>query len=112
MGGIAMSIYLVETYVLRVEKHAAYHQQLKGFLKYKEGHSMLFKGLKSWKLFKQDLGQPAGMYIEMWEYENYAEYEKNDGCIFADEGMKKISAEFHKLVEPNSFSATIWSSVV
>jgi hypothetical protein len=84
---------------------------LKGFLKYKEDHSKLFEGLKSWKLFKQDLGQPAGMYIEIWEYENLAEYEKNDSRIFADEGMKKISMEFHKLVEPNSFSANIWSLV-
>jgi hypothetical protein len=83
----------------------------KGFLKYKEEHPGLFVGLKSWKLFKQDLGQPAGMYIEMWKYENYAEYEKNDGRIFADEGMKKISTDFHKLVDPNSFSATIWSPV-
>jgi hypothetical protein len=106
-----MSIILVETYVVKSEKREEYIPQLNEFLKFKEEHSKLFEGLISWKLFKQDLGQPAGMYIEMWEYENFSEYEKNDGRIFADEGMKKISTLFHQLIEPETFTASIWGLV-
>jgi hypothetical protein len=106
-----MSIIMVETYVVHAEKSMEFTTLLDEFLKFKEAHPQLFKGVKSWKLYKQDYGQPAGMYIEMWEYENLAQLEEIDKRIFSDEGMKKISTAFHKLVEPARFSASIWSKV-
>lgn len=106
-----MSIFLVETYIVKGEQREEYRKQLKGFLEFKEDHPQVFQGLKSWKLLKQDLGSPAGMYIEMWEYENLSEYEKYDGQIFADSGMQEISRKFHLLVEPATFTASIWSPV-
>jgi len=106
-----MSILLVETYVVRAEKRAEFTPLLNEFLKYKGDHPQLFDGLKSWKLYKQDIGQPAGLYIEVWEYESLAQMEETGSRIFADEGMKRISAEFHQLVEPATFSAGIWSPV-
>ena len=106
-----MSIIMVETYVVHAEKSTEFTTLLDKFLKFKRAHTQLFKGLKSWKLYKQDYGQPAGMYIEMWEYKNLAQLEETDKRIFSNEGMKKISTAFHKLVEPATFSATIWSKV-
>lgn len=106
-----MSVVLVETYVARAEKLTEFTTLLDEFLKFKEAHQQLFDGAKSSRLYKQDYGQPAGMYIEMWEYENLAQLEEIDRRIFSDEGMKKISTAFHKLVEPATFSATIWSKV-
>ena len=106
-----MSIILVETYVVRAEKRAEFTPLLNEFLKFKEAHPQLFAGLKSWKLHKQDYGQPSGMYIEMWEYENLAQFEEIDRRIFSDEGMERISTAFHQLVEPATFSANIWSTV-
>jgi hypothetical protein len=110
-GGQRMSILLVETYVVRAEKRAEFMPLLNEFLKCKENHPQLFDGLKSWKLYKQDIGQPAGLYIEVWEYESLAQMEEIDRRIFADEEMKKISAEFHQLIEPVTFSTGIWSPV-
>ncbi len=106
-----MSIFLVETYILRVDMQDEYDQQLRRFVEYKQNHPKLFEGLLSWKLLQQQLGNPSGMYIEMWEYENLAAYEKYDGQIFADPGMKEISKEFHKLVEPSTFTASLWNPV-
>jgi len=106
-----MSVITVETYVVRAEKSQEFATLLNEFLKFKKTHPKLFKGVKSWKLYKQDYGQPAGMYIEMWEYENLAQLEKTDKRIFSHQGMKKINAAFHKLVEPATFSAAIWSKV-
>jgi hypothetical protein len=40
-----------------------------------------------------------------------AEMERVSDQIFADEGMKKIGKGFHQLVEPASFSASIWCPV-
>jgi len=106
-----MSVIVAETYVARREKTVEFTALLDEFLKFKKAHPQLFRGLKSWKLYKQDYGQPTGMYIEMWEYENLAQMEETNTRIFSDEGIKKINEAFHKLVEPATFSATIWSEV-
>jgi len=105
-----MSILVVETYVVKAEKRAEFTPLLNEFLKYKQDHPQVFRGLKSWRLYKQNLGQPAGMYIEMWEYESLAAMEADRSCE-EDEEMKRISAGFHQLVEPATFSASIWSQV-
>jgi hypothetical protein len=104
-----MSIIMVETYVVHSDKSTEFTTLLNEFLKFKKAHPQLFKGVKSWKLYKQDYGQPAGMYVEMWEHENLAQLEETNSRIFSDEGIKKISTAFHKLVEPATFSAAIWS---
>jgi hypothetical protein len=102
---------MVETYVVHSDKSTEFTTLLNEFLKFKKAHPQLFKGVKSWKLCKQDYGQPAGMYVEMWEYENLAQLEETNSRIFSDEGIRKISTAFHKLVEPATFSAAIWSKV-
>jgi hypothetical protein len=106
-----MSIISVETYVVRTEKSMEFTALLNEFLKFKKAHPQLFKGVKSWKLYKQDYGQPAGMYIEMWEYGNLAQIEETNRRVFSDERMKKINAAFHELVVPATFSASIWNRV-
>ncbi len=106
-----MSIFVVETYVVKAEKKAEFTPLLNEFVKYKQDHAQLFDGVISWKLFKQTYGSPTGMYIEIWEYENLAESEKINKRIFDDEGMKKIQSAFHLLIEPATFSANIWSPV-
>jgi len=106
-----MSVITVETYVVRAEKSVEFTTLLREFLKFKKAHPQLFKGVKSWKLYKQDYGQPAGMYVEMWEYGNLAKLEEINKRIFSDERIKKINEAFHELVEPATFSSSIWSEV-
>ena len=107
-----MSVFEVQTYVVKSEKREQFTPLLNEFLKFKETHKDLFKGLKSWKLYKQEYGAISGMYIEMWEYENMVEMETISSRIFSDDGMKKISKGFHKLVEPATFSVGIWNPVI
>jgi hypothetical protein len=106
-----VSIFVVETYVVKAEKREEFTPALNEFLKYKETHPKLFKGLKSWKLLQQEYGTPSDMYIEIWEFDNLAEMEKITVRIFSDRGMKKISNGFHQLVEPTTFSTSIWRPV-
>jgi hypothetical protein len=106
-----MSIRLVETYVVRAEKSREFETLLNEFAEFKESHPEVFRGVKSWKRYRQDYGHPARMYVEMWEFANLAQLEEIDRQIFSDEGMKRISAAFHELIEPASFSASIWSEV-
>ena len=106
-----MSVFVVETYVVKAEKREEFTPALNEFIKYKETHPKLFKGLKSWKLFQQEYGAISDMYIEMWEFDNLAEMEKITATIFSDKGMKKINQGFHQLIEPATFSASIWRPV-
>ena len=98
--------------MVKAEKREAFNPALDEFLKYKEAHPKLFKGLKSWKLLKQEYGYPSDMYVEMWEFASLGEMEKITARIFSDKGMKKISQGFHQLIEPATFSANIWYPVV
>jgi hypothetical protein len=106
-----MSIFMVETYVVKAEKREEFTPALNEFLKYKETHKKVFKGVKSWKLFRQEFGGIWGMYIEMWEFGSLAEMEKITARIFNDEGMKKIGEGFYQLIEPTSYSTSIWQPV-
>ena len=106
-----MSIFVVETYVVKSEKRDDFTPALNEFLEFKKTHTELFKGLKSWKLHKQGYGSISGMYIEMWEYEDMSDMVTISSRIFSDDVMKKISKGFHKLVEPATFSTSIWNSV-
>jgi hypothetical protein len=84
---------------------------LNEFPEFKKTHTELFKGLKSWRLYKQEYGGISGLYIEMWEYKSMSDMETVSSKIFSDDGMKKISQGFHQLVEPATFSASIWHSI-
>jgi hypothetical protein len=106
--GKRMSIFSVETYVVRPEKRPEFDPALKEFLKYKETHQELFKGVRSWKLFKQEYGGVSGLYIEMWEFDSLGDMEAITARIFSDEAMKRISRGFHQLIEATSFSNYIW----
>jgi hypothetical protein len=53
-----MSIYLVETYVVKADRRQEFTPRLNEFLQYKEDHPEVFPGLRSWKLYQQDMGAP------------------------------------------------------
>lgn len=106
-----MSVFIVETYVVRPEKLDEFTPALNEFLDFKKKNPKLFRGLKSWKLFKQEYGGTTHMYVEMWEYANLADMEITNERIFAHKKMKKIAQGFHQLIESTSFSTSIWYPV-
>ncbi len=106
-----MSIMLVETYVVKAERQDGFEPLLKEFLEYKKNHPELFKGVLSWKLYRQKYGPIGGMYVELWEYENTTAMEEVNQRIFEDAVMKRINSDFHQLVDPATFSSWVWNSV-
>ena len=107
-----MSVVLTETYVVKPEKQAEFTPLLNEFLAFKEEHPRLFDGLKSWKLYRQEIGQPSGLYVEMWEYESLAQMEETNARLHQDEGMDAIRTAFQLLVEPATLSESVWRPVV
>jgi hypothetical protein len=106
-----MSVFMTETYVVRRDRQEAFDVLLQKFLDLKSERPDLFEGVKSWTLRRQDIGQPAGLYAETWEYEDLAAMERIDARVFGDEDMKSIQSTFHKLLVPASFSSSVWSPV-
>jgi len=108
---IVMSVFIVQTYVVKAEKRAEFEPALQEFIEFKERNTELFSGLRSWKLYRQEFGAVGGMYIEMWEFENMEEMARVNNRIFSDKGMKRIQNGFLLLVDPATFSVNIWVPV-
>jgi len=110
-----MTVFLVETYVIKPEtqaEFAAYKKKWKKFFAYKEGHLQRFKEVKSYKILAQMLGGNWGGYVEMWEFENLAELEKWMSKIMKSDYMTKLAPEFASLEVPASRSMNIWNPVM
>jgi len=106
-----MSIVLTQMYVVKAERQAEFTPLLNEFLAVKKARPELFDGLKSWKLYRQEIGRPAGLYVEMWEYESLAQMEETNERIHKDEGMDAIRSAFHQIVEPATLSEGVWRPV-
>jgi len=107
-----MSIVLAETYVIKTGKDEEFMLLLEKFLEFKETHPQLFDGVESWRLYRQDIGQPVGLYIELWEYASLAKLEECNSRVFADDGMRAISVAYHELVEPATICSSIWRPTI
>jgi hypothetical protein len=109
-----MTVFLVETYVIKPEKQTeftAYKKKWKKFFAYREGHLARFKEVKSHKMFSQMLGGNFGGYVEMWEFESLADCEKFFNRIMKSDYMTKLAPEFASLEVPATRSMNIWNSV-
>ncbi len=110
-----MTIFMVETYVIKPEKQAeftAYKEKWKKFFAYKENRPQLFKEVKSYKMFAQMLGGNWGGFVEMWEFENLADLEKCFNKVMRSDYMTKLYPEFARLLVPATYSMNIWNSVM
>jgi len=106
-----VSVLVVETYVVKGEKAGEFAPALEEFLQFRDAHPRLFEGVRSWSLHRQEYGGVAGLYAETWEFEDLAGMEEATARIFADGGMKRIQEGFHQLVDPATFSTSIWRPV-
>jgi hypothetical protein len=109
-----MTIFRIEKYIVRPEKHEEYVAIMKKWADYVMKNKEKCKELRSWKLFSQTIGGNVGEYIEMWELESLADYEKFMHKTFhgGDESVAKIVSGFTTCTVPGSNSVSIWNSVM
>ena len=110
-GDYIMSVFVIETYVVKPEKHGEYKSLIQTLIKYKKENPELFKEVKSFRLFHQMFGGLAGAYIEMWEFDSMADLEKCWMKESKDKDFMKIHKEFMLLIEPTTFSINVLSAV-
>jgi len=106
-----MTIFLVETYVVKPEKLAEFTAYRKKLSQWMKEHSELFKEVKSYRMFTQRFGGIYGGYVEMWEFENLADFEKCNNRQMQSEYLKTVEQELWAFVVPATYSVSIWNPV-
>jgi YesN/AraC family two-component response regulator len=106
-----MTIFWVDSYVIKPDKLDEFMQVLKKFKAWMKKQPDLFKQVKSYKAFSHMLGGEWGGYVEMFEFENLAEFEKWKNKIAQSKFAKTHLAESASLIVPSSESLEIWNSV-
>jgi YesN/AraC family two-component response regulator len=109
-----MTLFQVETYVIKPEKQQEYRAIVKKWAAYIKENKEKCKEMKSWKLFSQMTGGSAGGYVEMGEFESLADYEKFTHRTFHghDKFITAIVLGFTACVVPGTYSMNIWNSVM
>jgi len=108
-----MTVFKVERYVVKPEKRKEYMAIIKKWDAYIKKNKEKCKELKSWKLFSQCIGDNIGEYVEMWELENLADYEKLMNRITHDEEFQTIVSPFYKnCLVPATYKVNIWNSIM
>jgi hypothetical protein len=110
-GGDKMTIFKVETYLIKPEKQKEYMAMIKKWTAYIKNKEKC-KELKSWKLFSQMIGGTTGAYVEMGEFENLANFEKLMDRIMQDkEFIETIMTPWMSCIVDGTYSMNIWNSV-
>lgn len=106
-----MTVFVVETFVVKPEKQAEFMKVSKKYLEWIKKHPQLFKEMKSHKMFAQMFGGNMGGYVEMSEFENLEDCEKcNRRAMQNKEFMTTINAEGMTLIVPGTHSMSTWNS--
>jgi hypothetical protein len=103
-----MSVFLVETYVIKPDKQAEFTAYKK---KWKKFFAKWLKELKSYKMLTQLFGGNYGGYVEMWEFEDMANLEQFYGRVMHSDYPTKLQPEFLSLLVPGAYSMSIWNPV-
>ena len=107
-----MSVFVIETYVVKLGKQEELMSLLQRIRKYKEENPERFKEMKSKRIFSQMFGGISGGYIEMNEFDNMADAEKYMTRVSKDKGFMKLYQEAKLLLVPATYSLNVWKSVM
>ena len=107
-----MSVFVVETYVVKLGKQEKLMSLLQRIRKYKEENPERFKEMKSKRIFSQMFGGISDGYIEMNEFDNMADAEKYMTRVSKDKEFVKLYQEAKLLLVPATYSLNVWKSVM
>ena len=107
-----MSVFIIETYVVKLGKQEELVSLLHRIRKYKEENPERFKEMKSKRVFSQMFGGISDGYIEMNEFDSMADAEKYMTRISEDKGFMKLYQDAKLLLVPATYSLNVWKSVM
>jgi len=106
-----MSVFLVSTYVVKPEKQEEYKAMYRRLLEYKKENPEELKELKSWKVFTQTFGDIYGKYMEIYEFDSMADYERYVEKAYKNKEFSEIVQNQMLYFVPETVSNSIWNLV-
>jgi len=106
-----MSVFLVSTYVVNPEKQEEYKEMYRRLQEYKKENPEEFKELKSWKVFTQTFGDIYGKYMEIYEFDSMADYERFEERASKNKEYLEIAQNQMLCLVPDTVSNSIWNPV-
>jgi len=106
-----MTVFVVETYVVKPGKQRELVSLLRRMREYKERNPEGFKEMKSKRIFSQMFGGVAGGYVELNEFDSLEDAEKYITRMEKDEGYMKLYQEALQLVVPATYSLNVWKAL-
>ena len=106
-----MTIFVVETYVVKPGKQGELITLLQRMREYKEKNPEGFKEMKSKRIFSQMFGGVSGGYVELNEFDSVADAERYIARTDKDEGYMKLLQEALQLVVPATYSLNVWKAL-
>ena len=106
-----MTIFTVETYVVKPEKTVEFTAWVKKWEAFTKKRPKMFKEVKSYKVFSNMLGGIWGGGVWMSEYESLADLEKLFHRMMADKASMTMMAEWNALIIPGTYSINVWAPV-
>jgi len=106
-----MTVFVVETYVIKPGKQVELMLLLKRMREYKGKNPDSFKEMKSKRIFSQMFGGISGTYIELNEFDSIADAEKYMARMVKDEGFMKLYQKALQLLVPATYSLNVWKTV-
>ena len=108
-----MSDFLVSTYVVKPEKQEEYKAMYRRWLEYKKENPEEAKELepKSRRVFTQTFGDIYGKYMEIYEFDSMADYERFEERVSKNKKYSKIFENQMVYFVPETVSNSIWNPV-
>jgi hypothetical protein len=80
-------------------------------LEYKKENPEELKELKSWKIFTQTFGDIYGKYMEIYEFDSMADYERYVEKAYENKEFSEIVQNQMLYFVPETVSNSIWNPV-
>jgi len=106
-----MTVVLMWTWVVKQGKHEKHRLLIHRLEKFVKKNPKLFKELKSMRFFTQTFGGISGAYVEMAEFESLADLSACLARTSKDEGYRKINQEWMSLIDPATFTASLFTAI-
>ncbi len=106
-----MTVFIIETFVVKPEKQSEFKSLMDKGLKYMKENPEKYKELKSWKMYTQTFGSISGAYIGQTEYDSLAEFEKLNARLSKDKESSKLSQEVNATIDMTTYTMSAWEPV-
>lgn len=106
-----MTVFMVQTYVVKPEKQAEYDAFMQRLIKLMKDKPEKFPGLKSYKVYTHKIGS-IGTYVELYEFPDMGVSEKFLDFSYKDKDLLKFWEEWMGQIVPETFTMHIWAQLL